>query len=274
MLRLDQIHPLVQGNKWFKLKRNLEAAGGLPVVTFGGPWSNHLHATAAACKLQGAPVTGIVRGEAPPEPSQTLTDAAALGMRIVHVSREAYDKAKKGKIPEELRTVTDGAYIIPEGGGNAEGAAGCEEILDLGDFTPFTHILCATGTGTTLAGLVNGAGKRGIQAQFLGISALKGAISVEDEVRGLLEEDRGNWGILHDYHEGGFAKISPALIAEMNDFYAQTGTPTDRVYTGKLVLAFRKMAGEDRFPAGSNILLIHTGGLQGNASLPPETLHF
>lgn len=274
MLRLDRIHPLVQGNKWFKLKRNLAAAGGLPVVTFGGPWSNHLHATAAACRLMGVPVTGIVRGEAPREPSQTLVDTAGLGMRIVHVAREVYDRAKKGEIPGELRAVTDGAFIIPEGGGNAEGAAGCEEILDLGDFTAYTHILCATGTGTTLAGLINGAGKRGIDAKFLGISALKGAFSVEEEVRALLEEDRGNWGILHEYHEGGFAKISPALIPEMNDFYGQTGIPTDRVYTGKLVLAFRRMSAEGRFPAGSNVLLVHTGGLQGNASLPPGTLHF
>ncbi|WP_164714305.1 1-aminocyclopropane-1-carboxylate deaminase/D-cysteine desulfhydrase [Chitinophaga rhizosphaerae] len=294
MLRLDLVHPLVQGNKWFKLKRNLEAAGPLPVVTFGGPWSNHLHAAAAACKLMGKPVTGIVRGEAPAPPSRTLTEAAALGMEIVHVPRAVYDAIKKGDLsaagaefatdsraaggpadkPFSLRTLLETAYIIPEGGGNAEGAAGCEEILDLGDFRPFTHILCATGTGTTLAGLINGAAKRGIGAEIWGISALKGAYSVESEVRALLTEDRGNWGILHDFHEGGFAKISHALITGMNDFFDQTGIPTDRVYTGKLVLAFREMSAEGRFPPGSHVLLIHTGGLQGNASLPQGSLHF
>ncbi|WP_341840939.1 hypothetical protein [Chitinophaga caseinilytica] len=98
MLRLDLVHPLVQGNKWFKLKRNLEAAGPLPVVTFGGPWSNHLHAAAAACKLLGKPVTGIVRGEAPSAPSRTLAEAAALGMEIVHVPRAVYDAVKKGDL--------------------------------------------------------------------------------------------------------------------------------------------------------------------------------
>ena len=277
MLRLDLVHPLVQGNKWFKLKRNLEAAGPLPVVTFGGPWSNHLHAAAAACKLLGKPVTGIVRGEAPFPPSRTLAEAAALGMEIVHVSRAVYDAIKKGDLsmaPPTLRALLGSAFVIPEGGGNTEGAAGCEEILDLGDFGAFTHILCATGTGTTLAGLINGAAKRGIGSEIWGISALKGAFSVDSEVRALLTEDRGNWGIFHDFHEGGFAKISPALITGMNDFFDQTGIPTDRVYTGKLVLAFRKMSAEGRFPPGSRVLLIHTGGLQGNASLPQGSLHF
>ncbi|MGE7776956.1 1-aminocyclopropane-1-carboxylate deaminase/D-cysteine desulfhydrase [Chitinophaga sp. NPDC101104] len=336
MLRLDLVHPLVQGNKWFKLKRNLEAAGPLPVATFGGPWSNHLHAAAAACKLLGKPVTGIVRGEAPDPPSRTLAEAAALGMEIVHVPRAVYDAVKRGDLsareldfpiaarlqfpegpqhqgkknidPSEtnpqtgnaasepglpitarlqtadspqppmenttLRALLGRAFVIPEGGGNAEGAAGCEEILDLGDFRAFTHILCATGTGTTLAGLINGAAERGISAEIWGISALKGAFSVEPEVRALLTEDRGNWGIFHDFHEGGFAKISPALIDGMNDFFDQTGIPTDRVYTGKLVLAFRKMCADGRFPPGSRVLLIHTGGLQGNASLPQGSLHF
>lgn len=308
MLRLDRLHPLVQGNKWFKLKRNLEAAGPRPVATFGGPWSNHLHAAAAACKLLGKKITGIVRGEAPPEPSRTLMEAAALGMEIVHVPRSVYDAVKKGdlsaagvdrtglpgtaaQLPGEnaaltgmhgalsdglaaLRALLEAAYVIPEGGGNAEGAAGCEEILDLGDFRAFTHILCASGTGTTLAGLINGAADRGIAAEIVGISALKGAFSVEADVRALVKEDRGNWGILHDFHEGGFAKVTSALIEEMNDFYGQTGIPTDRVYTGKLVLAFRKLATGGRFPPNSRIALIHTGGLQGNASLPPGTLHF
>lgn len=277
MLRLDQIHPLVQGNKWFKLKRNLEAAGNRPIVTFGGAWSNHLHAAAAACQLLGKPVTGIVRGEAPAAPSQTLTDAAAMGMNLVHVSRETYSQVKEGdysNLPPALRPLLEAAYVIPEGGGNAEGAAGCAEILDLGDFRAFTHILCATGTGTTLAGLINGAAARGLTAEIWGISALKGAFSVEENVHALLAEGPGNWGILHDYHEGGFARTSPALIAEMNDFHAQTGIPTDRVYTGKLVLAFHKMADEGRFPAGSNVLLIHSGGLQGNASLPQGSLLF
>ncbi|WP_109698478.1 1-aminocyclopropane-1-carboxylate deaminase/D-cysteine desulfhydrase [Chitinophaga deserti] len=277
MLRLDRIHPLVQGNKWFKLQRNLEAAGSRPVVTFGGPWSNHLHATAAACKLLGLPVTGIVRGEAPAVPSQTLRDAAGLGMHILHVPRELYDALKKGDVtraPLDLLPLLESACIIPEGGGNEAGAEGCEDILELGDFSPYTHVLCAVGTGTTLAGLINGAGKRGLRAEIWGISALKGAFSLDDEIRGLLKGEMVEWEVLHDYHEGGFAKVTPELITEMNDFFRQTCIPTDRVYTGKMVLAFRKLAAAGEFPPGSKILLIHTGGLQGNASLPQGSLHF
>ncbi|WP_346318627.1 pyridoxal-phosphate dependent enzyme [Chitinophaga sp. YIM B06452] len=271
MLRLDRIHPLVQGNKWFKLKYNLEAAGNRKIVTFGGAYSNHIVATAAACKLYGLQSVGIIRGEKPAQPGHTLLKAAELGMELHYVSRELYAELKTGgEMTRLMQHLLHDAWIIPEGGHNAEGARGCEEILTLADTSAYTHILCAVGTGTTLAGLVNA----GTQQQVTGISALKGAFSLEEEVESLLHTASPHWRILHDFHEGGYAKYTPALIHAMNDFYTETGIPTDRVYTGKMVLAFRQLLQQQYFPAGSRILLIHSGGLQGNESLSPGVLCF
>ena len=318
MLRLDRIHPIVSGNKWFKLKYNLEAAAGMPVVTFGGAYSNHIIATAAACGTAGIPCTGIIRGEKPAVLSHTLQRAASLGMELVFVSREAYRRKDASAFPD--------AYVIPEGGHNALGAKGCGEILSLADTTGFSHIICAVGTGTTLAGLVNAvtgshtgntlpasdatthsatsvsadnnafhsatdsnsdnkafatksSGNKiclpASSRQIIGISALKGATSLHEETQALLTSpETKNWAILHQFHEGGYGKTSPRLFATMNDFHRQTGIPTDQVYTGKMVFAVQQLLEQAYFPPNSRLLFIHSGGLQGNDSLPPGVLCF
>ena len=267
MLRLDQLHPVVSGNKWFKLQYNLQAAEGRPVVTFGGAYSNHLVATAAACREKGIAAIGVVRGERPAVPGHTLQQAAELGMRLVFVSREDYRMLAQGQAADiQLITGVHDACIIPEGGHNALGAKGCEEILPLAGDARFTHVICATGTGTTLAGLINSATTQ----QVTGISVLKGAFSLNNSTAELVHPgNHTTWQILHDFHEGGYAKTSERLIGCMNDFYRETGIPTDRVYTGKMVLAVRLLLAENFFPPGSRLLLIHSGGLQGNDSLPP-----
>lgn len=303
MLRLDQLDPLVSGNKWFKLKYNLEAAGGRPIVTFGGAWSNHILATAAACKMKGLSCTGIIRGEKPAVLSSTLEQASSMGMQLFFVSREEYRVlTSDGNIGADdymyaLYQLNDDiippdAYVIPEGGHNALGVKGCSEILSLADTKDFTHIICSVGTGTTMAGLINATveGKETIVDEVLhdlaqlvvgspdhivqkvvGISALKGAFSLQAEIESLLISP-GPWELLHNFHEGGYGKMSPALIDFMNDFYRQTGIPLDRVYTGKMVLAVKKLVEQGYFPENSRLLLIHSGGLQGNDSLLPDVL--
>ncbi len=303
MLRLDQLDPLVSGNKWFKLKYNLEAAAGKPIVTFGGAWSNHILATAAACKMKGLSCTGIIRGERPMILSTTLEHAGSMGMRLVYVSREVYQQLTDTDRADDhmyaLHQLDDGiippdAYIIPEGGHNALGVKGCSEILSLADTKDFTHIICSVGTGTTLAGLINSTveGSENIAEEVLhdlaqlvtgdpghvvqkviGVSALKGAFSLQSQIEDLLISP-GPWELLHDFHEGGYGKISPELIGFMNDFYRQTNIPLDRVYTGKMVFAVQKLTAKGYFPANSRLLLIHSGGLQGNDSLLPDVLCF
>lgn len=274
MLRLDKIHPEVSGNKWFKLKCNIAAAktnNSHGILTFGGAYSNHIAATALACKEAALPCTGIIRGEAAPGPlNHTLQTAADNGMELVFVSREDY---RNGTARETYTALLPDYHIVPEGGHNALGAEGCEEILSIHPTTHYTHILCAVGTGTTLAGLINSAAPH---QQVIGIPVLKGAQYLEQEVAGLLHlpQENKNRTLLHNHHLGGYAKKTPALIDFINTFYSETGIPTDIIYTGKLVMAFHDLAQQGYFPANSHILLIHTGGLQGNLSLAPGVLSF
>lgn len=271
MLRLDLLHPEIQGNKWFKLKYNFQAAeqaGKRRLLTFGGAYSNHIAATAAACRLIHWPCTAIIRGQRPPQPGHTLLRAEADGMELVFVSRETY--REKNQVNWE--SMFPDHYVVPEGGHNAEGAKGCEDILSLAPTGDYTHILCAVGTGTTLAGLINAALP---QQQVLGISALKGALSLHNDVTALLKPGtRAAWQLLHDYHQGGYGKITPAVTDFINDFYRQTTIPLDVVYTGKMTLALQKMVLSGHLPEGAKVLCIHTGGLQGNLSLAHGVLCF
>jgi 1-aminocyclopropane-1-carboxylate deaminase len=269
VLRLDRIHPIISGNKWFKLKHYLnfakttEAKG---MLTFGGAYSNHILATAAACRENALLSLGIIRGEEPLQYSFTLQQAAALGMQFHFISREAY--ASK-QVPGTIDAT--GFVIVNEGGYGKPGAQGIESIFSQYDLSDFTHIICAVGTGTTLAGLVNGS--KPIQA-IIGTSTMKNNQSLEAETRELLTDKHKPFTIFHDYHFGGYAKHSPELIEFMNGFYSLTGIPTDFVYTGKMFYAIRDLATKDFFPSGSRVLAVHSGGLQGNASLPKGTLIF
>ncbi|MBW8684029.1 1-aminocyclopropane-1-carboxylate deaminase/D-cysteine desulfhydrase [Chitinophaga rhizophila] len=283
VLRLDLLHPEVSGNKWFKLKHNLDAAirqGKQRLVTFGGAYSNHIAATAAACHLAGFPCTGIIRGEQAAELSHTLKGAAAKGMELVFISREAY----RNKANTDWEALYPEAYIVPEGGNNALGAKGCEEILPLAvealkntplkqsagvdksgisDPDTFTHIACAVGTGTTLAGIINSAAPG---QTVLGYVVLKGATYLEGEIQALLHpQPLPHWELLHMHHGGGYAKVSPELKAFIAASNEDMHLPLDIVYTGKLLMGFRTDVQAGRYPYGSNVLLIHTGGLQGNA---------
>jgi 1-aminocyclopropane-1-carboxylate deaminase len=274
MLRLDKMDAVVSGNKRFKLKENIAAAiqhKKEGILTFGGAYSNHIAATAAACALStpGLQSIGVIRGEEPRESSHTLRYAFCHSMALHYVSREAY---RRPNLAAEWQARFPNYHVVPEGGHNALGASGCEEILSICPTTDFTHILCAAGTGTTLAGLINSAQPH---QQITGIPVLKGAQYLEKEVSDLLHP--GNtvqWRLLYDYHGGGSAKRSPALIDFINTFHAETGIPTDIIYTGKLVMAFRDLVQQGYFPDNSKVLLIHTGGLQGNLSLASGVLSF
>ncbi|ASZ11511.1 pyridoxal-phosphate dependent enzyme [Chitinophaga pendula] len=271
MLRLDLLDPDISGNKWFKLRYNLELAAATAkstILTFGGAYSNHIAATAVACRQAGMKSIGIIRGEAAPVLSHTLIQAQANGMQLQFVSREDYRR----KEISDWQTLFPEAYIVPEGGHNAAGAKGCEDILTVTDTHPFTHIICACGTGTTMAGLINSATPH---QEVLGFATLKGAQYLEQAVSELLHATPlPVWQLLHDHHLGGYARTTPDLIAFINDFYAATRIPLDIVYTGKMLYGCRQEIANGRFPEGSKLLFIHSGGLQGNLSLPPGVLSF
>lgn len=269
MLRLDKIHPVFSGNKWFKLKFYLEdffQSGKKEIVTFGGAWSNHIIATAAVCQQLQIPVTGIIRGEESSRLSQTLQDALDYGMKLHFISREQYQEKQ---IPEDL--LSNDFYIIPEGGYGPLGMKGAATILDLVTKTDYTHICCAAGTGTMAAGLLNAAASK---QSLLVISVLKNFLELEKSILSLKPDSKARLEINHHYHFGGYAKYKPELIRFMNDFFRQTTIPSDFVYSAKLFYAIADLAAIKVFPTDSRLLIIHCGGLHGNASLEKGTLIF
>jgi 1-aminocyclopropane-1-carboxylate deaminase len=274
VLRLDRLHAGISGNKWFKLKEYLaeaEQQGKKTILTFGGAFSNHIAATAAACKEAGFRSIGIIRGEQAPVLSHTLEQALVKGMDLYFISRVAY---KQKEIPPAVweKYPAEGVYIINEGGYGVRGRQGAERILDYCPREQYTHIVAACGTGTTLAGLVAAAIPH---QQVIGIPVLKNYMDMERDINQLLLPSlHAHYTLIHDYHFGGYAKHLPELIRFMNQWYRQTGIPSDFVYTGKLFYAVDDLIRKGYFPPGSRILVVHSGGLQGNDSLPKGTLIF
>ncbi len=272
VLRLDQLHPVVSGNKWFKLRYYLADAiekRKQRITTFGGAYSNHIVATAFACKEAGLSSRGIIRGEKPPQISASLAEAIDYGMELIYVSRHAYKN--KEDILQQFSTEHD--YWINEGGYGVEGMCGAKDILQSADTSSYTHIICACGTGTTLAGLVEASL---LHQKCIGISVLKGHVNLAHDVMELLpaEHQDKSFEVFHQYHFGGYAKHPKELIDFMNELWRQELLPTDMVYTAKLVFGVKDLIGKEYFTSDDKILIIHSGGLQGNRSLPAGTLDF
>lgn len=272
LLRLDRLGGLAPGNKAFKLKINLEVAREQAVsrlVTFGGAWSNHLHALAAAGQENGFQTVGIVRGERPPQPSAMLRDAERWGMQLVYVPRSEYALRNDPVYLERLTRQFGPCHIIPEGGANTAGVRGCMDIVNY--LPPETlgggKMVLAVGTGTTLAGLVAGSGNG---REVIGISVLKGARGLERDIECALEpfaqRDFAPWHICHDFHCGGYARVSPELREFIEEFERIHGIPLDPVYTGKMLFAIYSRLRDNRWHGP--ITAIHTGGLQGRRGFP------
>jgi 1-aminocyclopropane-1-carboxylate deaminase/D-cysteine desulfhydrase-like pyridoxal-dependent ACC family enzyme len=278
VLRLDKIHPVISGNKWFKLKyhlQNARNAGVKTILTFGGAWSNHILATACAARLAGFTSIGYIRGEAAPRLSETLKMAVNEGMRLEFVSRGSYRSIMSDASLLSFEEKYGPVYVIPEGGAGDPGIKGCAEILQMVPSPDlYTHILCCIGTGTMFSGLVNGSAPL---QQIIGVPVLKGLKDPVAELAGIILtpcKTSNRINIIDQYHFGGYARKTGSLLLFMNDFYQKTGIPTDFVYTGKLFYALHDLLKQDYFEPGSKILVIHSGGLQGNASLPEGTLVF
>jgi 1-aminocyclopropane-1-carboxylate deaminase len=265
--RDDLLHPLVSGNKFRKLKYNLlkiKELGFQKVVTFGGAFSNHIHATAAAGRYFEIETIGIIRGERAESLNTTLHFAETCGMKLHFVKRA--DFRDKNLIIKHMSREFDNAYFLPEGGSNALALRGCmeivEEIHSHMTFPP-DYFCTACGTGGTLAGIIAGAN---LSQHIIGFSALKGDF-LKDEVQKLLDLESNvcckNWQINSDYCFGGYAKWQPALIEYINDFKRKHGIALDPIYTGKMFFGIFDLVKKGFFPKNSTIIAVHTGGLQG-----------
>lgn len=272
VLRIDQLHPVVSGNKWFKLQHYLQHAkntGAEAIATFGGSWSNHIIATAYACREINMHSIGYIRGENSTKLTPTLAYAKTIGMELIFTDRDHY-RDKQALIRENTREMV---YWIMEGGYGKMGAEGAADILSVAGTGSYSHILCAVGTGTMMAGLVKGSAPG---QHVVGISVLKNHFLLHSEVDNLLtpEERLKQKSILHDYHFGGYARYNDELISFISGLWNQCNLPTDIVYTSKLLFGVADLIGKGYFTPGSRLLVIHSGGLQGNNSLITGRLPF
>ena len=267
LLRLDLVHPLISGNKWFKLKYAVEAvlaSGCHRVLSFGGAWSNHIHALAFAGYEQGIETIGVIRGERPVQLSQTLIDAAGWGMKLEFVSRAEYRNKNDQQFVARMHDKYGDFHYLPEGGSGEWVVAGCREILSLFNAADYHLICCACGTGGTLAGLIADKPKG---VELLGVSALKGGAFLYEDIRGLLAQacvsDPGGWSLALDCHEGGYARVSVELALAMKYFTECSGVRLEPVYSGKAFLALQRKLMRGELLPGTRVMLIHTGGMQG-----------
>ena len=264
--REDLTDEVISGNKWYKLKYNLieaEKKGYDTILTFGGAFSNHIHATAYAGKKYGFKTIGIIRGEMTIPLNPTLKSASENGMLLEYIDRNSYRKKEDVKFINDLQTKFGNFFLIPEGGSNALAVKGCSEIVK-GIDSHYDYICTACGTGGTIAGLIYGLNSRSF---VLGFSVLKGGEFLVQNVNNLLMQCKknhlSNWMIVQDYHFGGYAKINNELVKFCKEFKIKHNIEIEPIYTGKMIWGLFDLIKQDFFPPKSKILVIHTGGLQG-----------
>ena len=272
LLRLDLLHPIVSGNKFYKLRYYIELAlakGVSTVASFGGPYSNHIVALAYTAKEAGLKSIGYIRTNADEPMTPSLKEAKAYGMELVYSGRTDF-QSKKEAILQSSEANTD-CYFIDEGGYGIVGAKGAATILTENNTTQYDYIICAVGTGTMLAGIINAADPR---QKIIGIPVLKNEGSIESEINALLEDKNRPYTLLHQFHQGGYAKTNSMMLDFMNRLWDAEKIPTDVVYTSKLLFGMAQLIKENYFEKDASILVIHSGGLQGNRSLPEGSLKF
>lgn len=265
VLRLDLIHPVTGGNKYYKLKYNIEQArkeGHDTLLSFGGAYSNHILALSVTGSQNGFKTIGIIRGEEHLPLNKSLQTVTAHGMKLHYVTRQQYrDKYNPG-FQKRLQEEFGRFYLVPEGGSNELAVKGCKEILHAVT-EPFDIVCCACGTGATVAGIIRSL-KPGQKA--MGFPVLKGGEFLREEIRRFIagnnpDECRTDWTIQTQYHFGGYARQTLRLLQFMHDFQSVTSVPLDRVYTGKMFYGVMDMIQQNYFPPAARILLVHTGGL-------------
>lgn len=264
--REDLNHPFISGNKWHKLKYNLQEAqkqGKNTLLTFGGAYSNHIYAVAAAGKIFSFKTIGVIRGEEHLPLNPTISFARDSGMQIYYLDRSSYRKKNSAEIINQLKNYFGNFYLLPEGGTNKLAVKGCSNIIDKIE-VDFEYICCPCGTGGTLAGLISGL--NGIKFA-LGFAVLKGASFLKEKVTALIQSQNENiyhnWDINLDYHFGGYAKVDKRLLDFVYKFSARTNIPIEPIYTGKMLYGIYDLVTKGFFNEGNRIIAIHTGGLQG-----------
>lgn len=274
--RDDLIHPIISGNKWRKLKGNIAQAkelGKKGIISFGGAYSNHIHALAYACFKENLQAVGIIRGESHYQNNYTLKWAAHWKMQLRFVDRKTY---KRRYDSEYLQTIEDqykNYLVVPEGGSNTLALLGVADVItELKQQSEYNTLMLPVGSGGTIAGLI---AADNTSHNIIGVTVLKQGEYLTKEIIQLLPEQTKhyqNWQLLHQYHCGGYAKFSKEDCQKINQFSAIVDVPFEPVYSGKMVLALLDLVEQGFFPSGHKIMLVHTGGLQGLGGLAERGL--
>ena len=264
--REDLNHPDLSGNKWHKLKYNLQEArkqGKKTLLTFGGAYSNHIYAAAAAGKIFNLNTIGIIRGEEHLPLNPTLSFAKDNGMKLYYLDRTSYRQKNSPEIINHLQEKFGDFYLLPEGGTNELAVKGCGEIIGKINID-FDYVCCPCGTGGTLAGLISGLNGKNFA---LGFAVLKGASFLKENVNSLLKNCSSDsfqkWDINLDYHFGGYARMDSVLLDFVKRFTSLTKIPIEPIYTGKMLFGIYDLVSKGYFKEGNVIIAIHTGGIQG-----------
>ena len=263
--RDDLLHPLVSGNKFRKLKYNLIEANSQEhktILSFGGAYSNHIHALASACKIHGFRSIGIIRGDEIRPLNHTLAHAEKEGMELHWVTREDYRGKHTPEFIQSLKERFGQFYLVPEGGTNQMAIKGSSEIIPEIDIS-FDYICSPIGTGGTIAGLIQSCPAK---SKVLGFSALKGDFIIK-EVTDLLDHTYSNWTINTEFHFGGYAKTKPKLWEFIDAFKDETGIQLEAIYNGKMMFGIAELTRQNFFSVGQTVIALHTGGLQGLESI-------
>lgn len=267
MKRIDLVHPVISGNKWYKMKYNIvemKKRGLKTLLTFGGAYSNHIHAAAKSGQIFGFDTIGLIRGEEHLPLNGTLKAALDCGMKLHYVDRTTFRERESEVFLNLIKKKFGNVYILPVGGSNTIAVKGCAEIVDQIDID-YNYLCTASGSGATFAGLL--AGLKGSR-KAIGFPALRGGEFLESVISELIFDYSGNrytnWKLNTDYHFGGFAKLSKELIEFTYEFEQINGFPLDYIYTNKMMFGIGDLIKQGYFKAGERIVAIHSGGIQGN----------
>ncbi|MGB3725436.1 MAG: pyridoxal-phosphate dependent enzyme [Glaciecola sp.] len=274
--RDDLIHPQISGNKWRKLAKTvayIQRHSIKHVVSFGGGYSNHLHALAYVCAQLDVKMTAIVRGDYSQNPTSTLQDISAWGANIRYVNKLEYKRRVDADYCQQLSRELGAQLVIPEGGSSRHALEGVATLVNecIEQLPKLSHIILPVASAGSLAGVVHQMQQVNCKASILGIGVLKGEGYLEQLCTDLLPQASAtkpipNWQILHNYHHGGYAKSSPELLAFIQQFTQHTNIPLEPVYSGKCFYALDHLLQTHYFPVQSEVLVLHTGGLQGSVA--------
>lgn len=257
--RDDAIHPIMSGNKWRKLSNALEAPLINNIVSFGGGFSNHLHALGYACFKLNVPFTAIIRGDYSTSPSPMIKDLLAWKANIEYVDRITYKQRNERTYLQALQKRFGNAMIIPEGGSQHEALQGIKQMVSEISI-PFDVLATPVASGATLAGIASALSR---SQRALGVGVLKGQGYLESLVSQFIDEDKENWSITHDFHMGGYAKAPNALTQFCRTFNDTMSFEIEPVYSGKVFWAIKQLLEKGHFEKGTRLVILHTGGLQG-----------